>query len=73
MKGTRRFPGRLVRWTSLCVCLALLLSVSTFPIQDTSARTKSRFQLARVNDSNGSELNAFASFIAHLPEETGAR
>jgi len=26
MRGARRFPQRLVRWTSLCVCLALVLT-----------------------------------------------
>src|SRR5260370_11000363 len=34
MKRARRFPQRLVRWTSLCVCLALVLaSFVLFPSQ----------------------------------------
>jgi len=31
MKRARRFPGRLLRWTSICVCLALVL-VSLVPL-----------------------------------------
>ena len=34
MKRARRFPQRLVRWTSLCVCFALVLtSFVLFPSQ----------------------------------------
>jgi hypothetical protein len=34
MKRARRFPQRLVRWTSLCVCFALVLtSFALFPSQ----------------------------------------
>src|SRR6266852_4522728 len=32
MKRARRFPQRLVRWTSLCVCFALVLSCLVVPI-----------------------------------------
>src|SRR5437588_4287666 len=37
MKRTRRFPGRLLRWTSLCVCLALVL-VSLVPLPLVSSK-----------------------------------
>src|SRR2546425_8737125 len=37
MKRTRRFPGRLLRWTSLCVCFALVL-VSLVPLPLASSK-----------------------------------
>jgi YD repeat-containing protein len=41
MRRARRFPTRLVRWTSLCVCLALVLS-SAIPFQQTQANDLGR-------------------------------
>ena len=42
MKRTRRFPGRLLRWTSLCVCLALVL-VSLVPLPLASVEASAPF------------------------------
>src|SRR5712671_6796631 len=63
MKRARRFPQRLVRWTSLCVCFALVLSSFVlFPSQVSigkSAKFKSPAQNPQGNgNSQGSRVNA---------------
>src|SRR6266852_3574080 len=38
MKRARRFPQRLVRWTSLCVCFALVLSCLVVPFASVTGK-----------------------------------
>ena len=41
MKCARRFPQRLVRWTSLCVCFALVLSCLVVPFASVTGKSRS--------------------------------
>jgi hypothetical protein len=68
MKRTRRFPTRLVRWTSLCVCFALIASSLVWvPLQSTNAKVGSSLNPVLSNHAPPSGfLSKLGGFLAAL-------
>src|SRR6266446_2115551 len=62
MKRARRFPQRLVRWTSLWVCLALVLScLAIVPFASVIGKSRSRYGTARSSERVNHSREASAS------------
>jgi YD repeat-containing protein len=69
MKRTRRFPKRLVRWMSLCICSALVVSCVTFaPLQITSSKNATPY--LPVQGQSGTP-NGKARKVAAQPPQPG--
>src|SRR6266581_3156070 len=62
MKRARRLSQRLVRWTSLCVCLALVLScLAIVPFASVTGKSRSRYGTARSSGRVNHSREASAS------------
>src|SRR5216684_7310001 len=70
MKRARRFPQRLVRWTSLCVCFALVLSCLVVPFASVTGKGRgSRGSSPTVRE--GAQGNGQERRVAPRPPQPG--
>ena len=69
MRRVRRFPQRLVRWTSLCVCLALILtSLAMVPVPLVGGRSS----ISSTNGQDDQGSNGKARKVKAEPPRRGA-
>src|SRR5258707_1144848 len=69
MKRARRFPQRLVRWTSLCVCFALVLT--SFVLFPSQASTDKNARSAKLRANSGAQGNGQERRAKPRPPQPG--
>jgi hypothetical protein len=69
MKRARRFPQRLVRWTSLCVCFALVLT--SFVLFPSQASIGKNTRSGKPSATSGVEGNGQERRVAPRPPRPG--